>query len=182
MKWMRRSVTAILTLILVLVAPGAVRAQGVVLKAARMLDVASGRIQSPAVIVITGDRITSIGGPLPGGARVIDLGDVTLLPGLIDAHIHLTDDIEGDWVNRSVNETAADAALRGARNAKLTLEAGCTTVRDVGSRGFADVSLMHAIDNGFVPGPRIIPAGHAIGITGGHCDETGRVADDGEDT
>ena len=174
MKRMRTSAQAILVLILALVAPSAVRAQGVVLKAARMLDVVSGQIQSPAVIVVTGDRITSIGGPIPRGARVIDLGDVTLLPGLIDAHTHLTDDIEGDWVNRSVNETAADAALRGARNAKLTLEAGFTTVRDVGSHGFADVSLMHAIDNGFVPGPRIIPAGHAIGITGGHCDETGR--------
>ena len=174
MKRMRTSAQAILVLILALVAPSAARAQGVVLKAARMLDVVSGQIQSPAVIVVTGDRITSIGGPIPRGARVIDLGDVTLLPGLIDAHTHLTDDIEGDWVDRSVNETAADAALRGARNAKLTLEAGFTTVRDVGSHGFADVSLMHAIDNGFVPGPRIIPAGHAIGITGGHCDETGR--------
>lgn len=174
MKRIRVSVMAILALVLAVVVPGPAQAQGVVLKAARMLDVASGQIRSPALIVIAGDRITGIGGPIPRGARVIDLGDVTLLPGLIDAHTHLTDDIEGDWVDRPVNETAADAALRGARNAKLTLEAGFTTVRDVGSRGFADVSLMHAIDNGFVPGPRMIPAGHAIGITGGHCDETGR--------
>ncbi|HWA40512.1 MAG TPA: amidohydrolase family protein, partial [Gemmatimonadales bacterium] len=96
------------------------------------------------------------------------------LPGLIDTHTHLTGDFEGDWVNRPVNETAADAALRGAHNALTTLRAGFTTVRDVGAPGFADVSLAHAIDLGLVPGPRMIPSGHAIGITGGHCDETGR--------
>ncbi len=153
------------------------RAQGqqvVALKAARMLDVASGQIRSPALVVVTGDRITSIGGTIPRGATTIDLGDVTLLPGLIDAPTHLTGDLTGDWVDRSVNETAADAALRGAHNALTTLNAGFTTVRDVGAPGFADVSLAHAIDEGLVPGPRIIPSGHAIGITGGHCDETGR--------
>lgn len=174
MKWMRQVGRTAVLMLVALLAPMGLRAQSVVLKAARMLDVASGQIQSPALIVITGDRITSIGGPIPRGARVIDLGDVTLLPGLIDMHTHLTDDISGEWVDRAVNETAADAALRGAHNAKLTLDAGFTTVRDVGSRGFADVSLMHAIDNGLVPGPRMFPSGYAIGITGGHCDETGR--------
>jgi imidazolonepropionase-like amidohydrolase len=119
-------------------------------------------------------RIRSVGpSAAPAGARVIDLGDVTLLPGLIDAHTHLTGDLEGDWVNAPVKETAADAALRGARNARLTLRAGFTTVRDVGAPGFADVALMNAIDKGLVPGPRIVPAGSAIGITGGHCDVTG---------
>src|SRR6185295_4138780 len=86
---------------------------------------------------------------------------------------HLTGDIEGHWVHRDVTETAADAALRGAKNARITLLAGFTTVRDVGSGGFADVSLMNAIDQGWVPGPRMFPAGHAIGITGGHADTTG---------
>jgi imidazolonepropionase-like amidohydrolase len=85
----------------------------------------------------------------------------------------LTFDISGDWVNRSVRELPADAALRGARNARVTLLAGFTTVRDVGATGFADVSLMKAIDAGFVPGPRMIPSAHAISITGGHCDDTG---------
>jgi len=102
----------------------------------------------------------------------IDLGDRTLLPGLIDCHVHLTSDLEGDFY-LAAKETIADDALRGAKNARLTLDAGFTTVRNVGARGFADVSLMHAIDKGFVPGPRIIPAGHALGITGGHADETG---------
>ena len=82
-------------------------------------------------------------------------------------------DISGDWVTRSVRELPADAALRGARNARLTLLAGFTTVRDVGAGGFADISLMKAIDAGMVIGPRMIPSAHAIGITGGHCDETG---------
>ena len=98
---------------------------------------------------------------------------MTILPGLIDAHTHLTYDIEGDWVTRPVRELPADAALRGARNARRTIEAGFTTVRDVGAPGFADVSLMKAIDAGMVPGPRIMSAGYALGITGGHCDETG---------
>ena len=143
------------------------------MRAARWLDVAAGQIRTPAVVVVQDGRIASVGGDAPAGAKPIDLGDVTLLPGLIDAHTHLTYDIEGDWVTRPVRELPADAALRGARNARRTLEAGFTTVRDVGAHGFADVSLMKAIDNGMVPGPRIIPAAYALGITGGHCDETG---------
>ncbi len=82
-------------------------------------------------------------------------------------------DIDGDWISRPVTETAADAALRGARNARLTIEAGFTTVRDLGASGFSDVALKRAIEAGLVPGPRIIPAGHSLSITGGHCDATG---------
>ena len=148
--------------------------QSTVLRAAAMLDVIKGELVRPAVLVIEGGRIRSVGpGQLPAGARTLDLGDMTLLPGLIDAHTHLTFDISGDWVTRSVRELPADAALRGARNARLTLLAGFTTVRDVGAPGFADVSLMKAIDAGFVTGPRMIPSAHALGITGGHCDDTG---------
>jgi imidazolonepropionase-like amidohydrolase len=146
----------------------------IVVRAARMVDVVRGVIVAPAMVVVEAGRIRSVGpSAAPAGARVIDLGDVTLLPGLIDAHTHLTGDLEGDWVNAPVKETAADAALRGARNARLTLQAGFTTVRDVGAPGFADVALMNAIDKRLVPGPRIVPAGSAIGITGGHCDVTG---------
>ena len=145
----------------------------IVLRAARMLDVRAGTIVPNPVIVVQSGRISSIGGNAPAGAATIDLGDVTLMPGLMDAHTHLLYDIEGDWVMRPVTETIADQALRGARNARLTVEAGFTTVRDVGSGGFADVSLMKAIDAGFIPGPRVIPAGHALGVTGGHCDVTG---------
>jgi len=148
--------------------------QPTVLRAGAMLDVVKGELVRPAVLVVEGGRIRSVGpGQLPAGARTIDLGDLTLLPGLIDPHTHLTSEISGDWVTRSVRELPADAALRGARNARLTLLAGFTTVRDVGAPGFADVSLMKAIDAGFIIGPRMIPSAHAIGITGGHCDDTG---------
>ena len=145
----------------------------IVLRAARMLDVRSGRMVSPAVVVIEKDRIKSINPATVPAATVIDLGDVTLLPGFIDMHTHLSGDLEGNWLNRSVTDSAADNALRGARNARKTLMAGFTTVRDLGSSNFVDVALMRAIDQDFVPGPRVFPAGHAIGITGGHCDTTG---------
>ena len=164
---------ALLLTVLLYALPAAQPAPAVVVRAARWLDVAAGQIRTPAVIVVQNGRIASVGGDAPAGAQAIDLGDVTILPGLIDAHTHLTYDIEGDWVTRSVRELPADAALRGARNARRTIEAGFTTVRDVGAPGFADVSLMKAIDSGMVPGPRIIPAAYALGITGGHCDETG---------
>jgi len=146
-----------------------------VLRAARMLDVQTGRIVSPAVVVIEKDRIKSVNPASVPAGTVIDLGDVTLLPGLIDMHTHLSFDIEGNWLHRSVTDTAGDNALRGARNARKTLLAGFTTVRDLGSADFVDVALMRAIDQDFVPGPRMFPAGHSIGITGGHCDTTGYI-------
>ncbi len=159
-------------LLLCAVLPAA--AQPTVLRAARMLDVDGGRIVEDAVVVVEGSRIRAVNpANVPDGAAVIDLGDVTLLPGLMDMHTHLSFAIEGDWTNRAVRETVADLALRGAKNARTTLMAGFTTVRDVGSAGFADVSLMHAVERGDIPGPWIVPVGHALGITGGHCDVTG---------
>jgi len=146
----------------------------VVIRAARMLDVVSGTLVSDAVLVVEGGVITSVNpARLPTGGEVVDLGDMTLLPGLIDLHTHLAYDIGGDWVSRPVTTTSADAAFRAARNARITLLAGFTTVRDVGSGGFVDVALGKAVDAGFVPGPRVVPSGHALGITGGHCDITG---------
>lgn len=150
-------------------------AQTTVVRAARMLDVVRGEMVTNPVVVIDGSRIVRVGGAVPAGATVIDLGAVTLLPGFIDAHTHLSYDISGDWVNRPVRELSGEAALRGAHNASLTLRAGFTTVRDVGSGSFVDVALMRAIDQGLVEGPRIIPAGHSLGITGGHCDVTGYI-------
>ena len=143
-------------------------------KAARLLDVESGRILQDSVVLVAGDRIEAVNPKsLPEGVKVLDLGDFTLLPGLMDLHTHLLFSLDGDWIHRSVKETAADAALRGVGNARVTLLAGFTTVRDVGATGFADVSLMHAIERGDVVGPRMFPAGHSLGITGGHCDTTG---------
>src|SRR5437867_4202461 len=140
-----------------------------------MLDVKSGEIVKNAVIVIEKDRIKTVGGTeIPQEAQTIDLGDMTLLPGLIDMHTHLSLDFDSpEAFYQVVKEGAADFALRGARNARKTLLAGFTTVRDVGSAYFADVALMRAIDTDLIEGPRIVSAGNALGITGGHSDATG---------
>ncbi len=145
-----------------------------IIKADGYVDVASGKLVSPAVIVVEGTRIAAINPEtLPSDAEIIDLSGQILLPGLIDVHTHLLYDIEGDWINFAVKKTAADFALRGARNARRTIMAGFTTVRDLGGTMFADVALMHAVQDGMVIGPRIIPAAHSLSITGGHCDTTG---------
>lgn len=148
-------------------------AETLTVKSARYLDVVSGRYVAPAVIVIENGKIAAINPATAPEGRAIDLGDMTLLPGLMDAHTHLTFDIEPGFEMAPVRVTAADEALRGARNAKTTLLAGFTTVRNLGAGGFSDVSLKNAIDKGWVAGPHIIPAGHSLGVTGGHCDATG---------
>lgn len=146
----------------------------VVVKAARMLDVEAGRIVDGATVVVDGERIAAVGSDeLPEGARVIDLGDRTLLPGLMDLHTHLSMALEPGFEFRAATDTAADAAFRAAANARKTLLAGFTTVRDVGSPAFVDVSLAEAVEEGLVPGPRVVPSGNALSITGGHCDVTG---------
>lgn len=145
----------------------------VAVTAARYVDVRRGVAVPDAVIVVQDGKIVQVGGPVPAGARVLALGDVTLLPGFIDTHTHLTLAIQPGFEYLPVTETGADAALHGARNARITLQAGFTTVRDVGASSFADVALMRAIGRGDVPGPRMVPSGHSIGITGGHCDHTG---------
>lgn len=146
-------------------------------RAGTLIDGRGGPPVRNAVILIRNQRITAVGAGLaiPAGARVVDLSRHTVLPGFIDAHVHLTGRIvgEGDWVNAAVRENAADDAIFGVRNARAMLEAGFTTVRNVGSRGFADVSLRNAIDAGRVPGPRIVAGGNSLGIAGGHCDDNG---------
>jgi imidazolonepropionase-like amidohydrolase len=149
-------------------------AQQRIVRAARMLDVASGRMVQPAVVLTSGDRVAAINPPtLPAGAEVIDLGDATLLPGLIDAHVHLMDDPGTSWIRQRAYETPALWALRAARNAERALMAGFTTVRDTGSTGFVDVAVGQATDAGWIRGPRVVPVGHYITTTGGHCDLTG---------
>ena len=142
----------------------------VIVRAAHMLDVKTGRTVDNPVIVITGDRITSISGPAPANATVIDLPGATLVPGLIDAHTHIV----GKGTNfgyQELAESIPSATLWGARNARVTLEAGFTTVRNVGASGYADVALRDAINDGLVPGPRMLVSGPPLGITGGHCDD-----------
>jgi len=104
------------------------------------------------------------------------LGDRTLLPGFIDCHVHLAGRVIGEgenWDDAAVRDLPQEDALRGARNAKATLEAGFTTVRNVGASDFSDIALRNMIREGVVPGPRIVAAANAIGITGGHCDTNG---------
>jgi imidazolonepropionase-like amidohydrolase len=147
----------------------------IVVKAARLLDVRSGKITRPGIVVVEGERIRAIGdGELPTDAHIIDLGDKTLLPGLTDAHTHLNYDLKEGWATRAATESPELNALRGVPYALATLRAGFTTVRDLGaSFGFADVALSRAIERGWVDGPRMITSGHAISITGGHCELTG---------
>jgi imidazolonepropionase-like amidohydrolase len=145
----------------------------VVLKAARMYDGKSDRLSSPGLIVIKGGKIESVGGDTPAGAQVIDLGDATLLPGFIDAHTHLTMPYSSDYDRAalgSLRKTIAEQAIDAAQNAVVTLRAGFTTVRDVGSSDFLDVGLRDAIKHGATPGPRMLVAVHALGSRGGHCD------------
>ena len=141
-----------------------------VIRAAHMLDVKSGRVIDNPVVVITDDKITSLTGPAPAGAALINLPGTTLVPGLIDAHTHIV----GKGTNfgyQELGESIPSATLWGARNARVTLEAGFTTVRNVGASGYADVALRDAINDGLVPGPRMLVSGPPLGITGGHCDD-----------
>ena len=149
--------------------------EALALRARRMLDVRSGEMLENVTVLIEGERIEAVNpGGVPAEARIVDLGDVTLLPGLMDMHTHLNYDLETNWVHRPVEETPELNALRGVPAARATLLAGFTTVRDLGaSLGFADVALARAIEEGWVVGPRMIPAAHAISITGGHCEITG---------
>jgi imidazolonepropionase-like amidohydrolase len=164
--------TILAALLLACITPAA--AEVLVLRADAWIDVEAGRRLTPGVVVVDGERIAAVNpAVLPEGAHVIELPGLTLLPGFIDAHTHLGSDLGEGWVTRDVRWTDIDYALLGVRHARATLASGFTTVRDVGSSGFYDVSLMHAIERRDFPGPRIVPAGHGIGVTGGHCDSTG---------
>jgi imidazolonepropionase-like amidohydrolase len=150
------------------------QAPATAIKAARMFDGKSDRLIEPGLIVVSEGKIQSVGGTVPAGAKVIDLGDATLLPGFIDAHTHLSMDFDLDYNGarlKALNRTAAESAIRATANARKTLMAGFTTVRDVGSHDFIDVGLRNAINAGIVVGPRMLVAVHALGATGGHCDE-----------
>jgi imidazolonepropionase-like amidohydrolase len=147
----------------------------VVLKAAHIFDAVSGKLADPGLVVVQDGRITGIGAGarIPAGARVIDLGDATLMPGMIDAHVHLDDQFEDNWYKgfyQNLMRVPAEQALYGAHYAKLTLMAGFTSVRDVGSVNYIGAALRNAIDAGVIDGPRMIVSNYAIGSTGGHAD------------
>ena len=145
-------------------------AKQVIVRAGKLLDVKTGKILTDQAIVIDGDKITHIvpAAQVPAGATTINLPNATVLPGLIDAHTHLT--FNPSFGYQTLAISIPREALTGAHNARLTLEAGFTTVRNVGARGYSDVALRDAINAGDVPGPRMLVSGPPLSITGGHCD------------
>ncbi|MFN8061946.1 MAG: amidohydrolase family protein [Vicinamibacterales bacterium] len=153
--------------------PAQSAATATVVKAARVFDARSGGLIAPGAVLVTGDRIAAVGPTVqaPAGAATIDLGDSTLLPGLIDLHTHLTDREDRHWEDVLVKGSPAEAALWGARNARVTLLAGFTTTRDMGPTWpYVDVDLRNAINEGAVPGPRMMVAGNYVSSTGGAGD------------
>src|SRR5450432_2962099 len=148
-----------------------VQADTIVLKAAHLFDAVSGKASDHGVIVVADGKILAMGSEakIPDKARVIDLGDATLLPGLIDAHVHLSSESSDNWYKdqyEGLKRFPAEQALYCAHYAKITLEAGITTVRDVGSGDYISLGLRNAIAAGVIPGPRMLIANHAIGATG----------------
>jgi len=148
----------------------------IVLKADHLFDSVSGKLVDHGVVVVSGGRIEAVGSDarIPAEAQIIDLGNATLLPGFIDAHVHLSDESGPNWYLDFFNHIMrfpAEQALYAAHYAKVTLEAGVTTVRDVGAEDHIAVGLRNAIRAGMVPGPRMLVANNAIGSTGGHADQ-----------
>lgn len=148
------------------------------IRAARLFDGKTEAIISPGVVLVDGSRIVAAGAgvPVPEGAKVLDLGDATLSPGFIDAHTHLTGEYDDDWNRAFVNgfrREVAEQAIGAVVNARAVVEAGFTTVRDVGSSDMIDVGLRNSIGRGLVPGPRMLVAVHDLGARGGHSDRSG---------
>jgi imidazolonepropionase-like amidohydrolase len=164
------------------IAANAADQTSIVLKAARMFDGKSKALVPNAVVIVQGDKIVDVGSnlPVPEGAKVIDLGDVTLSPGFMDAHTHLTTDFSGNYNERRLHEldlNVSEQAIKATTYARATVEAGFTTVRDLGSRfvssrEFVDVALRNSINKGVIIGPRMLVATKGIGATGGHFDPT----------
>jgi imidazolonepropionase-like amidohydrolase len=148
-----------------------------VLKAAHMFDGKSAHVVSPGLVAVTGGKVIAVGAAaaFPAGAETIDLGDATLLPGLMDAHTHLTFPYERDYRVEALNalkKTIPERTLDAVEIVRRTLMAGFTTVRDLGSGDYIDIGLRNAIAAGKIPGPRMLVAVNAIGATGGHCDSS----------
>src|SRR5436305_4969428 len=154
----------------------------IALKAARLFDGKSSSLLQNGVVIVRGDKIVDAGSnlPVPSDAHVIDLGDATLCPGFMDAHTHLTADYSGNYNERRLQEldlNVSEQAIRATVFARATVEAGFTTVRDLGSRfvasrEFVDVTLRNSINKGMIVGPRMLVATKGIGVTGGHFDPT----------
>jgi imidazolonepropionase-like amidohydrolase len=171
------------TLPVLLILPAALFSQGapkaaaparIAVRAAHLIDPAAAKVIDDAVVLIEGERVTAVGSRLgiPPGTQVIDLGSATILPGMIDVHTHLTSG-PIDYYEGLFRRSPIDAAIVAHKNAKATLDAGFTTVRDVGAGEYVDVALRNAINRGDIPGPRMAVATMAMSATGGHGDLNG---------
>ena len=146
-----------------------------VIKAGKLIDTENGKVLTNQIIIIDNDTIQAVGSNLsiPANATIIDLTKATVLPGLIDCHTHITGQPSGNYYGDIFRKTPVDLAITAHIYAKRTLEAGFTTCRDVGSEAFVDVALRNAINNGDIPGPRLLVATLFIGSTGSHGDLNG---------
>jgi len=154
----------------------------IVLKAARMFDGKSKALVPNGVVIVQGNKILDVGSNMsaPNDAQVIDFGDATICPGFMDGHTHLTMDFSGDYNARRLHEldlNVSEQAIKATTYARATVEAGFTTVRDLGSRvvasrEFVDIALRNSINKGVIVGPRMLVATKGIGATGGHFDPT----------
>src|SRR3984893_1992960 len=180
----RRGVLLLFTFaaLFICVGPAVAADRAIALNAARLFDGKSKTLMQNAVVVVQGDKIVDLGSNLavPDGAQLIELGDVTLSPGFMDAHTHLTLDFSGNYNERRLNEiglNVSEQAIKAVGWARHTIEAGFTTVRDLGSRfvgskEFVDIALRNSINKGVIVGPRMLVATYGIGATGGHFDAT----------
>ena len=159
-------------LAVLLLGAAAVTAEPTYIKAGSLFDSRSGKVVSNALIIVDGETITSVGPAtttIPDEATVIDLSDSFVLPGLMDMHTHLIGNLDKNFF-AGYFQSPHRATIGGVVNAKRTLLAGFTSIRNVGARDYADVALRNAINAGEIPGPRMAVSGPGLGITGGHCD------------
>jgi imidazolonepropionase-like amidohydrolase len=172
-----RSLRSVL-LLTALAVPAGARAEVVALRAARLFDGISAGPVSPGIVVVDGDRIVAAGAAaaIPDGARVIELGDATLVPGFIDLHVHVTGEMGDDFLRafyEGLRLGVPAESIRSTVFARRLLEAGFTTVRNLGAGDRIDSGLRDAIEAGWAVGPRIVAATAALGARGGHCDDSG---------
>ena len=160
-----------LTLAIIGIALTATAANPTAVRCGKLLDVKSGTLRDDVIVTIDDGKITAIGSSALAGVTPIDLSKATCMPGLMDMHDHLTGDPTDSGYN-SLGVSVPRQTVKGVKNARITLQAGFTTVRNVGASGYSDVALRDGIEAGEVEGPHLFVSGPALGITGGHCDET----------